>query len=116
MDSGDQRGRSHSGLHLIANFTKANGNALAGTDIVTGNTFAGGDLGGRNTSVSILDVDLRAKTIRANVNIYGTDKMSTFFPVGTTLTQAKGYIRAAWKDFCTYGSAAYGYNIISKFR
>ncbi len=56
------------------------------------------------STVTIKSVDLRANTFVADVNIYGTAKESTFFPVGTTLDKAKEYIKAAWKDACTYGS------------
>jgi hypothetical protein len=91
--SGDKKGTSHSGLHLISGFRK---------DSYTGR------LDDRATTVTIKSVDLRAKTFVADVNIYGTAKESTFFPVGATLDAAKGYIKAAWKDACTYGSAAYG--------
>jgi hypothetical protein len=107
MVSGDKRGTSHSGLHLISGFRKNAGGALTAADIVAGNSFDG-RLDDRATNVVIRSVDLRVKTFIADVNIYGTAKQSSFFPVGTTIDTAKGYIRAAWKDACTYGSATYG--------
>jgi hypothetical protein len=105
--SGDKKGTSHSGLHLISGFRKDAGGALTAADIVANESYTG-RLDDRATTVTIKSVDLRAKTFVADVNIYGTAKESTFFPVGATLDAAKGYIKAAWKDACTYGSAAYG--------
>ncbi len=108
MKFGDKKGTSHSGLHLIGEFKKtANNQTLAAADIQKDKNYAG-KLDTRATSVDIAEVDLRAKTFKASVNIYGTAKVSTFFPVGTTLDKAKEYIRAAWKDHCTYGSSDYG--------
>ena len=108
MKFGNNRGTSHSGLHLIDEFKKNVSNAaLNAGDITTGQSFAG-TLNGRATTVTITDVDLRAKTFKASVNIYGTAKISTFFPVGTSLAQAKEYIKAAWNDHCTYGCSTYG--------
>lgn len=116
MQHGDQRGQSHSGLHLIGDFTKANGQILTAQDIVAGNAFAGGRLNGHAATVTIGEVDLRSKTFTADVNIYNHPKTSTFFPVGTSLANAKDYIRAAWRDYCTYGTAAYGGGVVDIYK
>lgn len=107
MKLGDKSGSTHAGLHVIGEFTKDNGQTLAVRDIVRGASYQG-SLSNRQTTVTIKDVDLRAKTFLADVNIYGNIKSSTFFPIGTTLVQAKNFIREAWKDHCIYGSSEYG--------
>jgi hypothetical protein len=108
MEYGDQKGTSHSGLHIIEQFKKSsNSQKLAAGDIQTDREYQG-TLNERATTVEITAVDLRAKTFIASVNIYSSAKVSTFFPVGTTLEKAKEYIREAWKDHCTYGSSQYG--------
>jgi len=104
---GDKKGGTHSGLHLISAFVKDEGGALKSADIVANKSFTG-RLNDKATTVTIRSVDLRVSTFAADVNIYGTAKESTFFPVDTTLDKAKEYIKAAWKDACTYGSSAYG--------
>jgi hypothetical protein len=108
MRFGDKKGGVHSGLHLIGEFTdNATGRALKASDIVKDRVYAG-RLNDRATTVTITEVDLRAQTFKASVDIYGTAKISTFFPVGTTLALAKKYSEEAWKDHCTYGSSDYG--------
>lgn len=108
MTLGDKKGASHSGLHLIGEFRKTEpAEALKAADIKKDATFAG-RLNDRATTVTITEVDARTKTFKASVNIYGEAKVSTFFPVGTTLATAKDYIRAAWRDACIYGSSSYG--------
>ncbi len=107
MKFGDKSGQSHTGLHILFEFTKTGGQRLSGSDIKR-NAQIAGTLNGKSTTGTIKEVDIRAKTFKAEINIYGKIKVSTFFPIGTTLGQAKNYIREAWKDHCTYGSARYG--------
>ncbi len=107
MVSGDKKGTTHSGLHLISGFVKDDDSALKAADIKANSSYTG-RLDDHATTITIKSVDLRANTFVADVNIYGTAKESTFFPMGTTLDKAKEYIKAAWKDACTYGSSAYG--------
>lgn len=104
---GDNKGQSHTGLHLLANFLRQTGHPLTNNDLINGQQYIG-TLNNRQTTVTITEVDPRTKTFRASVNIYGTAKVSTFFPLGTTLAQAKNYIMAAWRDYCTYGTGAHG--------
>lgn len=107
MASGDKKGTTHSGLHLISGFVKDSGGKLASGDLKVNESYTG-RLDDRAATVTIKSIDLRASTFVAEVDIYGTGKESTFFPVGTTLEKAKEYIKAAWKDACTYGSSEYG--------
>lgn len=107
MQKGDKSGQTHSGLHLLSLFKKSSGSSLSNSDIARGQEYAG-RLDGRATTVTIKSVDARASTFTAAVNIYGVAKTSTFFPVSTSLSQAKDYIQAAWKDHCTYGTTTYG--------
>lgn len=107
MRMGDKSGTSHSGLHVITEFTKDDGKTLTDADVVSGRTFRG-RLDGRATTVTIRAVDTRAKTFTADVTKYDHPKRSTFFPATTTLAEAKEYIRKAYKDYCVYGTASYG--------
>lgn len=115
MQFGDRDGTCHGGLHLIGGFRKADDQRLALVDLTVNSVYAGRIATGtgnpapdRAATVTIKEVDPRANTFSAEVNIYGTGKASTFFPIGTSLDQAKNYIRAAYRDACTYGSSQYG--------
>lgn len=120
MKFGDKKGSSHSGLHIICEFRKANGSRLDKADILLGRAYTGrinkaggGDLG---ATVQITAVDERAGTFTADVTIYGQAKTSTFFPAGTDLAKAKQYIEEAWKDHCTYGTTEYGGQNVDIYR
>ena len=108
MQHGHHSGQTHSGLHVVASFLK-NGNNLpiAAPDIVTGAVIQG-TVNGRAATLTVSAVDARTRCFKASVNIYGTAKVSTFFPAGTSLATAQGYIQAAWRDHCTYGTTAHG--------
>ncbi|HKC62404.1 MAG TPA: hypothetical protein VKB86_02145 [Pyrinomonadaceae bacterium] len=107
MKFGDQSGQSHSGLHLISEFKKADEQPLKTSDIVKGRSYTG-TLNTRQTTVKIIEVDATTGTFTADVEIYGKAKTSTFFPPALNLAKAKECIEAAWKDHCTYGTAEYG--------
>jgi hypothetical protein len=110
MAAGDRKSGTHAGLHL-ASCIRIGGRALAAGDLSLNNAVDGRVVGhgvDRACTITLLESDTLNGTFKASVDIYGSAKTSTFFPVGTTLDQAKEYIRAAWTDHCHYGSSSYG--------
>lgn len=107
MKLGDKSGQSHSGLHLLCDFKKPTGQALQKSDIVQ-NAVIAGKIGEKSATITITDIDLRATTFKASVDMYGKAKVSTFFPPGMDISKAKECIKAAWINHCTYGTSAYG--------
>ncbi|RYG92051.1 hypothetical protein EU803_06280 [Loktanella sp. IMCC34160] len=110
MMTGDQRGHTHSGLHLTNYFTR-NGAPMSAGQLALNQDAAGRLIGAgvnRAMTVRLLEQDSRSGVFKADVEIYGNSKTSTFFPFGTTINQAKDYIRDAWSDYCHFGTGAHG--------